>query len=132
MGTLHYAVIQKHYPPNEHKAVHTWDTIATFEFNKDYELFRWLHALKPGSLHSHMIEDFDGLPVDFDDMHYYQVFFEDDLFVDGVLVEEFRYENYDDGSNGERADKPSERFNALIAAYKAVSGRKRIVICQDQ
>lgn len=103
-----------------------------FEFNKGYELFRWLHTLKPGSLHSRSIEDYDGLHPDFDDMYGYQVFFEDDLSVDGVLVEEFRYEAYDDDSNGKLAGQPSERFNALIAAFKAVGGRKRIVICQDQ
>lgn len=132
MGTLHYACIQKHYPPNEHNPAHIWDTVATFEFNKDYELFRWLHALKPGLLYSQTIENYEGLPADFEDSCCYQVFFEDDLFVDGVLVEEFSYAEYADGSNDELSGKPSERFDALIAAYKAVGGRKRIVICQDQ
>lgn len=132
MGTLHYAVIQEHCPPDEHRSHHKWETIAVFEFNKDYELFRWLHAQKPGNVYYANIEDWAGLPNDFDDMYYYQVFFEEDLFVDGVLVNEFRYEVYDDGSNGELGGQPAYRFEALIAAFKLVPGRKRIVICQDQ
>jgi hypothetical protein len=132
MGTLHYAVIQEHNPPNEYRKHHSWSTIALFEFDKDYELFRWLHSQKPGNVYYANIEDYPGLPDDFDDMYYYQVFFEDDLFVDGVLVNEFRYENYPDGSNGDSAGQPSYRFEALIAAFKLIPGRKRIVICQDQ
>lgn len=132
MGTLHYAVVQEYCAPDEYRSYPKWSTIAMFEFNKDYELFRWLHAQKPGTVFYSAIEDCAGLPNDFDDMYYYQVFFEEDLLYEGKLVNEFRYENYKDGSNGELSGQVSYRFEALIATFKLIPNRKRIVICQDQ
>lgn len=129
MGTLHYAVIQ-----HQEKDSVLWHTIATFEFGKSYELFRWLHKQKPGNLTASMVEDVERIGQYFDDMYYYQVFYTEDLFYSsdggsiGVLMAEFRY----DDTFPERQGQSEPVYEAMIAAFKLLPERKRIVICQDQ
>lgn len=120
MGTLHYGIVQQ-----KHR---NWFTIATFEFDKDYELFRWLHSQKSRKLYPRDIVGFESLDEPYDDMHCYQVFFEDDLFVDGQLMAVFRY----DDTYPERKGQSSFIYEAMIQTFILVPGEKRIVICQDQ
>ena len=127
MGTLHYGIVQQQ---NDANKTH-WHTIATFEFGKDYELFRFLHDQKPSKVPHWIcpVEDRSSLGEPYDDMYHYQVFTEEDLFVDGQLMAVFRYSDIEDD---ELKGQPAFIYEAMIATFVLVPGNKRIVICQDQ
>lgn len=119
MGTLHYAFIQREYPPNEHRRTVLWDTVATFEFNKDYELWIWLHEQKKPSLEFLPRDISESLSSDDRDNYHWQVFDEMDI----QTMPKFEYR---------KGGEPSDRFEALLAAFEVLQGPKRILICQDQ
>ncbi len=135
MGTLHYAIVQRGFPPNEHRSTEQWDTVAIFEFGKDYELWRWLHSLKPKAWKYLPRDIAESLSEDEKDNYYWQLFEEKDFegkqFKYGMEVIQRKIDLGMVVDNSDTGEK-SELFEGLLVMFKVLSEPKRILICQDQ
>lgn len=106
MGTCLFGAIQEHYDADQWTRDH-WDTIALFEFNKDYDLSMALEDAKKERFHPD-----EWYPPEAEDSYRYQEFTMDEL-------PELSWVN--------------PRYDAMLAAARSLSHRKiRLLFWRDQ